>query len=205
VQTELYALLRNTAPQTGWHTIEHELPYATYFPVTAPKKRNLALQGAIKWVDLALVSERRKQWCWFELKVRHTGSEGRRENADKAAMNSIKQDVAALVGMDLQLTTDTWRQPDGYTASHWFEDVSTPRVDSMESYSHHFVMAYLQLFREINAESLSSETITQQVQKCVKYKNKKSGKGIVCPLLSIDTYSGSIAGEHSLVLIQWTS
>jgi hypothetical protein len=204
VQAELYALLRDMGAQTGWHTIEHELPYATYFPVASPKKRDIALQGAIKWVDLALVSESRKQWCWLELKVRHTGNEGRRESADKAALNSIKQDVAALVGMNLQLTIDTWRQPDGYTASHWFEEVLKPRVESMGLYSHHFVMAYLQLFGEINPVALSTENITQQIHKWVNYKNKKSGKAIVCPPVSIDIHSGSIAGGHSLVLVQWT-
>lgn len=204
VQAELYALLHQSASRTQWHPIEHELPYVTYFPVAAPKKRDLAAQGAIKWVDLALVSEARKQWCWFELKVRHTGCEDRRENSDKAGMTSIKQDVGALVGIDLELTTDTWRQPDGYTASHWFEEVLTPRVESIGEYSHHFVMAYLQLFGEINAESLSKEIITQQIQKWVKYKNKKCGRAIVCPPVSINIHSGSIAGKHSLVLVQWT-
>jgi hypothetical protein len=203
VQAELYSQLREQEPTSQWHVISHEVPYATYFPVVAPKKRDLVTQGAIKWVDLALVSEERKQWCWFELKVRHTGKPSRRQMSDKAAMTAIKQDVAALVGMDVQLTVEAWARPDGYTASHWFDEVLKPRAGTLQHYSHSYVMAYLQLFGGIDCDRISEGVISQQVEKWVAKKNVKAGKTIACPPLTIEVHSQKVSGGHSLVLVRW--
>ena len=201
VQAELYSQLCDS--KSGWHPINHEIPYVTYFPVVPPSNRDLASQGAIKWIDMALVSEGRKQWCWFELKVRPTGNAHRRETSEKAALSAIKRDVTALIGMDIVRTSETWVSPDEYTASHWFDEVLSPRVESIGQYSHSYVMAYLQLFGEIEGDRFLPQEITRQVEKWVQKKNKKAEKTIVCPKLTIDVHSKQVAGQHSLVIVRW--
>jgi hypothetical protein len=204
VQTQIFGTLIGTEPNTCWQPLKNEVPYATRLPVYQPKHRDIASQGAIKWIDLCLVSDRREEWCWFELKVRHTGKGEQRVRANKSAQSSIKKDIAALVGMDVGLTASAWVNPDQYTTSHWFDEVLGPHKHKLPKYRHSFVMAYLQLFGALDENLLCQEAIESQTRDWIASRNKKQGTTVQPPDFDIQLYSQQIAGEHSLVVIRWT-
>lgn len=204
VQTELYSLLQQQQVETDWAPINHEVPYITYLPVKKPQKRHLPTQGAVKWGDIALVSKSQKTWCWMELKVRRAGLGSRSAISDKDALTAIKQDVVAMIGMDIEGTADAWISPDKNTASYWFKDVLAPKADTLNTYSHHYVMAYLHLFGAVDEERFSVEAIVQKVRAWVARKNKAAEKSIEMPNLDINIDQLKIDGQHSLVIVQWS-
>ncbi len=69
LHAELYSYFVDRQEQMRWMPIAFEVPYFT----SAPVHPRLGLQGGVKWADLCLHSPDLEEWCWFELKVRHSG------------------------------------------------------------------------------------------------------------------------------------
>lgn len=204
VQTQLFGALERRRQDTGWQVLKNEVPYITHIPVDRPKHRDIATEGAVKWVDLCLVSEELQEFCWFELKVRHTGLGERKLQAAKDAQACIKKDVSALVGMNVELTHETWIKPDQYTVAHWFPDVLGYYLPQLRNYRHSFVMAYLQLFGALDETLLNKTAITSSTRKWVAGRNKQDRLNLPMPELDIELFSEAVAGKHSLSLVSWT-
>jgi hypothetical protein len=200
IHAELFAELSQMAPQTGMAPIAHEVPDVTHCPVVIPKRRDLATRGAVKWVDLCLHSEDKTQYLWFEFKIRHAGRSEREEQADASSMDAVRKDIAALIGFDLALTEETWRNPDGATKSHWMPTVLGPLVDSLPITTHHFVMAYIKLDGELDPGLWNQASISKAVSKWLPKRSKVA----VLPDMAVGITDG-IAGRHSLMLAEWSS
>jgi hypothetical protein len=205
VQAELFREFSDRKDQTGWEPLIQEIPYLTYFPVQFPneKKKNWKRDGAIKFIDLCLTSKSEKAFCWFELKVRHTGDPDREYEASKDALFAFKRDVGALIGFDRLGTCEVLRNPDEDTKAYWLEKMITPHLKAFDSSKHYFVSAYLQLWGKLNAELWSRDSVRNQIESWVKTRSKESEKDIGIPNIEHIEASGSIAGRHSLFISHW--
>lgn len=203
VQAELFNSLKNRERDSDWYPFETEIPYATYLPIYKSAHRKVETEGAIKWVDLCAKSDERKEFCWVELKVRRFGETQILGEANKSALDAIKRDVVALIGMDPDLTGITWTNPDQYTATHWFKKLLEPHAEKLPMYSHSFVMAYLQPLGGLNGDFLSETNIREQITKWLDAKNKPQNPRIKYPDLKISVHCSGVASKHSLILVQW--
>ena len=204
VQTELFSRLSQNKLATGWEPIANEIPYVTYFPVYTPRHRDVRSQGAVKWIDLCLVNHQLETFCWMELKVRHTGTSERTTQANKDAQSAIKRDVVALMGMNVDLTRDSWVNPDEFTATHWFKDVLDPLKGKLVGYKHYYTMAYLQLFGSLDESLLGKQALLPEIEKWALKKGKLIGQEPKLPPVEVDLYQQEIANCHSLVLVRWS-
>jgi hypothetical protein len=195
VHAELYAELAQQADATGWIPFSTEVPYATFYPVrVVPSQTGTS---AIKWVDLCLKSRPHNAWCWFEFKVRHTGSPDRRRKAALEARDAFRKDVVSLVGFDAQGTANTWRSPDNNTKAYWFEEHLAPHVDEIRSGEHHFVAAFLQLDGELDQKVWGEQVLTAQIRSWFSYRNRSLVRQNAFPPIRTETQR--IAEKHWLL------
>jgi hypothetical protein len=98
---ELYRELRTRAEESGWIPFPDETPYVTCYPVKMT-------EGATgnKWADLCLRTKAADAWCWFELKARKKVEADLQDKRARQARDALRNDVAALVGLDIQRTAE---------------------------------------------------------------------------------------------------
>lgn len=199
VHAELYSALKEASARTGWKPFDTEIPYLTYYPVSLPKStyRDWPSDGAVKWADLCLKNEASNSWCWFELKVRHTGYGG----GEKSALDALAKDYVGLCGFDPAGTSSTWTDPDKLTKAYWFDEVLGPHAEGLPHARHYFTSAYLQLAGDFDSDILSEDSIRQKVLSWHQYRSNQSKHDFGLPAMSV-MFKYGLPGGHSLLMCQ---
>jgi len=206
VHAELFAEFEAQAQNSGWIPFTTEVPYVTLYPVQMPKPSNRDWKsiGAVKWVDLCLISEETeepKEWCWFEFKVRHAGLSQRADKAAMEARDAFRKDIVALLGLDVNATADIWENPDCFTAAYWFKEILEPHIANLRPGNHHFICAFLQLGGEFNKAIWNREDILRQVNSWKAHRCRQRGEEFFeSGNLKV---SSSPIGDHQLVVVEW--
>jgi len=203
VHAELFAEFEAQAQNTGWIPFPTEVPYVTLYPIQIPKPSNRDWKsiGAVKWVDLCLRSEEPNEWCWFEFKVRHTGTSQRADKAAMEARDVFRKDIVALLGFDVNATADIWENPDYFTAAYWFESTLKPHTKKLRLGNHHFICAFLQLSGDLNKAIWSKEDMIEQVNSWKAHRCRQRGEKF-CESGPLKVSSSPI-GDHWLVFVEW--
>src|SRR5450830_1439303 len=102
---EIFSSLYAQKDKLKLEPFEIEMPYFSYYPVFITKNREWKTNGSVKWVDLCVISSDKKEFLWFELKVRNQSFHTKEDKeelakeldlANRQARDAFKKDVVAL-------------------------------------------------------------------------------------------------------------
>lgn len=203
VHAELFAALKEASPRSGWTPFSTELPYLTHYPVALPKAKNRdwRQKGAIKWADLCLTNSEHNSWCWFELKVRHTGSGARESTGAYSALDAVAKDYVGLCGFDPKETGSIWMDPDQFTKAYWFEEILGPHANNLPYATHCFASAYLQIGSSMNETIIDRNLVQERINSWFAWRSKNSKHNAAIPD-PVFTFTSSLVGGHSLLICE---
>jgi len=193
---ELYRELKSREAESGWIPFPDEIPYVTCY--------SAKMTGSIvgnKWADLCLCTRAGDVWYWFELKARKkVADESLRTTRAEQADAALRDDIAALVGFDVQRTAQAWENNKS-SSNHYsphVKDYSRALLNSRQ----YFAAAFLQLDGADRIDDWKEQEFCKTVEVYLQ-KRKSESFNSSRPILAVENFIKKPIGGHSLILCQW--
>lgn len=203
VHAELYSA--TTKEETNWTPFPDEVPYVTYYPVTLPKitNRDWRKIGAVKYVDMCLKNNDKKEFCWLEFKVRNTTYHSNSLQANIESRDAFRKDIVALIGFSAELTSEAWSKPDKYTKSYKYDKLLKDYTEYIAKAKHRFVSCYLHLEKPVLDEVWNKSILIKEINNWLNYRKKDSAIKTDMPAINIEYYKNIASSNHSLIICDW--
>ncbi len=192
---ELYRELKSREAESGWIPFPDETPYVTCYPTKTAKS-----DTGNKWADLCLHTPTADAWYWFELKARKKMDENLRDKRTLQGRAALRNDVAALVGFDVQRTAKLWEisTPASNNYSPHVKDFSQRLLNRQQN----FAAAFLQLGAGPTHKNWDHKVFSEALEKWLHHR-QKGPQNVSRPALTVENVTETTIGEHSLVLYEW--
>lgn len=192
---ELYRELKMRTEESGWIPFPDETPYVTCYP-----EKTTESGTGNKWADLCLHTQAGDAWCWFELKARKKVKADLQDKRAQQARDALRNDVAALVGLDVQKTSELWER--STPASNTYSPNVKEFSKTVSTGQHYFAAAFLQLGAGPTRKNWDHKVFLDSLEKWLQQR-QKGLQNMSRPALTVENVTETTIGEHSLVLYEW--